>query len=241
MPILDANRSCYGAGVIVDVVIPALNEERAIGLVVAGIVDPRVRRVVVCDNGSVDATAAVARAHGAVVVSEPERGYGAACLRALDHIRRDPPDVVAFVDGDFADDATDLTGLVDAIADGADLAIGSRNRGGAEQGALTPHARFGNWLATWLIARLYGVAFTDLGPLRAIRWTALERLEMTDRDFGWTVEMQVKAAKRGLRCVERSVRYRARVGTSKVSGTVVGSARAGHKILWVIAREWRHG
>jgi hypothetical protein len=127
--------------------------------------------------------------------------------------------------------------LLDAIEQGADLVIGSRNLGGAERGALMPVARFGNWLSTRLIDRMWGVAFTDLGPFRAVRWQALERLEMVDRDFGWTVEMQVRAAARGLVCCEVGVRYRARIGQSKVSGTVRGSYRAGKKILYVIARE----
>jgi glycosyltransferase involved in cell wall biosynthesis len=228
---------CYRAPMLVDVVIPALNEEASLPKVLADLRDPRIRTVFVADNGSTDRTAAVARAAGAVVVSAPQRGYGAACLEALAAIRRNPPDTVLFVDGDYSDFPEEASLLLDAIEQGADLVIGSRNLGGAERGALMPVARFGNWLSTRLIDRFWGVTFTDLGPFRAIRWQALEQLEMVDRDFGWTVEMQVRAAARGLVCREVGVRYRARIGQSKVSGTVRGSYRAGKKILYVIARE----
>ena len=229
---------CYVlAAMLVDVVIPALNEEGAIGKVLEGLTDPRLRRIVVADNGSSDQTAAVAARRGAIVLFEPRRGYGQACLAALDRVAEDPPDVVAFIDADFSDDPADVSAVLDRLDAGADLVIGSRTRGRAEKGALLPQARFGNWLATALVARLYGVAFTDLGPLRAVRYEALRRLRMCDTNFGWTVEMQVKAAKAGLRCAEVSVAYRPRIGTSKVTGTVWGSVRAGHKILWTIARE----
>ena len=222
---------------ITDVVIPALNEEASLPLVLAGLRDARIRTVYVGDNGSTDRTAEVARAAGAVVVAAPRRGYGSACLAALAEVRRNPPDTVLFIDGDFSDFPDEAGLLLDAIEQGADLVIGSRNLGGAEKGALMPVARFGNWLSTRLIRGLWGVAFTDLGPFRAVRWEALERLEMVDPDFGWTVEMQVRAASRGLVCREVGVRYRARIGQSKVSGTVKGSYRAGKKILYVIARE----
>ena len=221
----------------VDVVIPVLNEESAIGLVLAELADPRIRTVWVVDNGSTDRTAEVARVAGARVVSEPRRGYGSACLAGLAACRLSPPDVVLFLDGDHSDFPAEAGLLLDRIEAGVDLVIGSRNLGGAEAGSLMPVARFGNWLSTRLIRRLYGVSFTDLGPFRAIRWSALEKIGMVDRDFGWTVEMQVRAARLGLRCEEVSVRYRARIGTSKVSGTVRGSYRAGKKILWVIARD----
>ena len=226
---------------IVDVVIPALNEEQSLPLVLAELLgdnkDPRVRRVVVADNGSSDNTAAVARQAGAVVVPQPQRGYGAACLAALGYIAADPPDVVAFIDGDFSDFPADLTPLLDAIGGGADLVIGSRTSGRADKGALLPQAVFGNWLATRLIDLLYQVHFTDLGPFRAVRWQALSDIGMQDEDFGWTVEMQVKAAKLGLQCDEIPVRYRPRIGVSKVTGTLRGTVLAGHKILWTIFRE----
>ena len=224
----------------VDVVIPALNEERSIGLVLADIPWSRVRRVVVCDNGSTDRTAEVARDGGAVVIKAARRGYGSACLAGLAHLRETgPPDVVVFVDGDYSDFPEETLDLLRPIEqDGVDMVIGSRTRGGAEPGALLPQAVFGNMLACFLIRALYGIEFTDLGPFRAIRWDALEAIQMEDPDFGWTVEMQVKAAKAGLRCAEIPVRYRKRVGVSKITGTIRGTVLAGHKILWTIFKQY---
>jgi glycosyltransferase involved in cell wall biosynthesis len=167
------------ARLTVDCVIPALNEATSIGRVLELLPRALVRRAVVSDNGSVDGTADVARAHGALVVSEPERGYGAACLRGIAALELDPPDVVLFLDGDLSDDPSEAEQLVEPIRSGrADLVIGSRTRGVREPGALTPQARFGNWLATRLIRSLYGVRYTDLGPFRAIRWDSLRRLGM---------------------------------------------------------------
>jgi glycosyltransferase involved in cell wall biosynthesis len=221
---------------VVDVVIPALNEERALPLVLRDIPRGRVRRVVVADNGSTDGTARVAREHGAEVVFEPERGYGAACLKALAHLRADPPDVVVFLDGDHADDATQLGLLLAPLEDGqVDLVLGSRVRG-ATRGALTPQQRVGNAVACAALRVLYGARYTDLGPFRAIRWDAFESLGMVDRNYGWTVELQIKAAQRGLRHREVSVRYRPRVGTSKVSGTLRGTLGASYKILLLLGR-----
>ncbi|HEU4941264.1 MAG TPA: glycosyltransferase family 2 protein [Candidatus Eisenbacteria bacterium] len=230
------------AVVVVDCVIPALNEASSIGRVLDLLPRPLVRRAVVSDNGSTDGTAAVAREHGALVVSEPERGYGAACLRGLRALEGEPPDIVLFLDGDLSDDPSEAEALVEPIRAGrADLVIGSRTRGAREPGALTPQARFGNWLATRLIRSLYGVRYTDLGPFRAIRWEALRTLGMRDRAFGWTVEMQVKAARRGIRAEETPVRYRRRIGRSKISGTVSGSIQAGAAILGTIAAEALRG
>ena len=224
---------------IVDALIPALDEAGAIGLVIDAIPRPLVRRVVVCDNGSIDGTAEVARSRGATVVHEPRRGYGAACLRGLAAIAADPPDVVLFLDGDLSDDPAEAIRIVAPIEEGrADLVIGSRTLGRPERGALTPQARFGNWLATRLLRALYGVRFTDLGPFRAIRYRALLALEMRDRDFGWTVEMQIKAARAGIRADEVPVSYRKRIGRSKISGTVGGTVRAGVKILGTIALDY---
>src|SRR6185295_6110026 len=170
----------------------------SVGAVLDEIPRPPVRRVVVADNGSTDATARIARAHGATVVSEPRRGYGAACLRGLEALAADPPDVVLFLDADGSDDPEQTPALLRPILEGrADLVVGSRVLGEPDPGALGPHARFGNWLATRLLAVLYGARYTDLGPFRAIRYEALAALGMKDRDFGWTVEMQVKAARRG--------------------------------------------
>ncbi|MCB9545015.1 MAG: glycosyltransferase [Myxococcales bacterium] len=228
---------------IVDALIPALNEEESLPGVLAGLQGRGLRRVVVVDNGSRDATADVARAGGAEVVYCARRGYGSACLRGLDHLHADAPDVVVFLDADGADDPADLPAVLGPIAAGeADLVIGSRVRGQAEAGALTPVQRFGNALSCTLVRGLFGVRFTDLGPFRAITWDALQRLDMADPDFGWTVEMQAKAARRGLRCAEVPVDYRRRyAGQSKVSGTLEGSARAGAKILWTIGRERLRG
>ena len=218
----------------ISVIIPAFNEERAIGKVLDEI--PRaISKVIVVDNGSTDATAAVAESRGATVVREPIRGYGQACLRGLSVLSA--TDIVVFLDGDYSDFPEEMPTLYEPIATGAaDLVIGSRVLGQREKGALLPQARFGNWLSTRLIRWLFGVCFTDLGPFRAIDYTALKRLDMCDWDFGWTVEMQVKAARLRLRCMEVPVRYRKRIGTSKISGTVSGSVRAGYKILWTIFR-----
>lgn len=223
---------------IIDVVMPALNEADAIGKVIDEIPKDWIRRIVIGDNGSTDNTAQVARDRGAIVVPQPERGYGAACLAALDFLRQDPPDIVVFLDADHSDHPDELPLVVSPILDqGFDLVIGSRTRGQHEPGALLPQAIFGNWLSCWLIRLLYNVEFSDLGPFRAIRWSSLEQLRMQDRNFGWTVEMQVKAAKARLRCTEVPVRYRKRIGHSKVTGTIQGSVRAGQKILYTIFRE----
>ncbi len=218
----------------VAVVIPALNEETAIGYVLAAIPD-WVDDIVVADNGSADRTPEVARENGARVVHEPERGYGAACLAGIAAL--DAPDIVVFLDGDFSDHPEEMPALVDPILAGdADMVIGSRSLGEREPGALTPQARFGNWLSCRLIRLFWGASFTDLGPFRAIRHTTLRDLGMVDRNFGWTVEMQVKAAARGIPCREVPVRYRYRIGASKISGTVKGVILAGGKILYTIFR-----
>lgn len=224
-----------GPGRVVDVVIPALNEEESLGLVLAALPAGWVRRVVVADNGSTDRTAEVARSFGAQVVHEPRRGYGSACLAGLAALRDDPPEVVVFLDADFSDHPDELPLVLAPILRGeADLVIGSRTLGEKEQGAMLPQAIFGNWLATSLLRLLYGYTFTDLGPFRAITWEALERVGMVDTNFGWTVEMQIKAAQLALRSYEVPVSYRCRVGVSKITGTVQGSARAGYKILYTL-------
>lgn len=220
----------------VAVVIPALNEEQAIARVIADI-PSWVDQIIVADNGSSDRTATVAEKAGARVVHEPERGYGAACLKGLSALRA--CDIVVFIDGDYSDVPSEMDRLIaPLVSRDADLVIGSRVRGKAEHGALTPQQRFGNWLACWLIVRLWAVRFSDLGPFRAIRTSALTALDMRDRNYGWTVEMQIKAARAGLKVAEVPVSYRRRIGVSKISGTLKGSIMAGVTILSVIARSF---
>ncbi len=221
--------------------IPALNEEASLPLVLgdlAALPAGTVRRVVVADNGSADATARVAREGGAVVVEAPRPGYGSACLAGLAFLRaHDPPDVVVFLDADYSDHPDELPRVVAPLLAGeADLVIGSRILGERERGALLPQARAGNVVACTLIRFLYRHRYTDLGPFRAIGWPALERLAMADPDFGWTAEMQVKALRHGLRVTEVPVSYRRRVGVSKITGTVRGTVLAGWKILWTVFR-----
>ena len=221
--------------VSVAVIIPALNEERAIASVLRDLPRTSVQQLIVVDNGSTDRTGEIAAAFGATVVGEPKRGYGRACLAGMAAL--ESPDIVVFLDGDYSDHPDELPQLVGPIAENrADLTIGSRVLGRRERGALTPQARLGNALATVLIRALFGVRFTDLGPFRAIGYRQLLQLEMADRDYGWTVEMQVKAARRRLRCLEIPVSYRRRIGVSKISGTAIGSIKAGYKILWTIFR-----
>ena len=224
-------------------IIPALNEEGSIGLVLRDLPRPLVAEVLVVDNGSRDATAARAAEAGATVVREPRRGYGSACLAGIKHL---PPDcdVVLFLDADHSDHAEEAVDLLAPIREGrAELVIGSRvlgrMLGRMETGALLPQARFGNRLACFLMRILFpsgGVRFTDLGPFRAITKAALDRIAMEDTNFGWTVEMQVKALQHGLKVAEVPVRYRRRKGVSKITGTVSGTVRAGAKILWTIFR-----
>ena len=222
------------------VVIPVFNEREALPLVLRDLPreldGARVEEVVVVDNGSTDDSVERALAEGATVLHEPVKGYGSACLRGLAHLEADPPDAVVFLDGDYSDHPEEIQRHADALNDGAELVIGSRNLGGAEPGALLPQARFGNWLATRLIRLIHGERFTDLGPFRAVTWPALQEIAMTDTGFGWTCEMQVKAARLGLDCREVPVSYRKRVGVSKITGTVSGTVRAGAKILWTIFR-----
>jgi rSAM/selenodomain-associated transferase 2/rSAM/selenodomain-associated transferase 1 len=218
------------------VIVPALNEELSIGHVLKAVPALEAEMdIVVVDNGSTDRTAQVARQHGARVVQEPRRGYGAACLKGLASLAN--PDLVVFLDADYSDHPEELGRLVEPILAGrADFVVGSRMRD-AEPGALTLPQRFGNALACSLMRWRWGGPFTDLGPFRAIRHDALQRLEMTDRDFGWTVQMQIRALQHGLRVLEVPVRYRRRLGVSKISGTIKGVLRAGTKILYTFFRE----
>lgn len=218
------------------VIIPALNEEASLGRVLADIPE-YVDRVVVGDNGSTDRTAEIARAGGAEVVHEPERGYGAACLRAIAELDG-RTDIIVFLDGDYSDFPQQMNRLLDPmVSDGCEVVIGSRMQKADSRRILTPVARFGNWLSTSLIRLFWGCRFTDLGPFRAVTREAYQKLNMSDRNFGWTVELQIKAARMHMNVREVPVSYRARIGRSKVSGTVRGSVAAGVKILWLIFRE----
>lgn len=219
-------------------IIPALNEEQAVGGVIGSLPD-WLDEIVVVDNGSTDRTAAIAADHGATVVHESRRGYGAACLAGLTHLASgDRPDIVAFMDADRSDDPSDLPAVLEPIVCGsADLVIGSRSLGKADPGSLTLPQRFGNALATGLLRWLWGVKCTDLGPFRAIRFGHLTRLQMDDLGYGWTVQMQARAAAAGYRVTEVPVSYHRRIGKSKISGTVRGVVGAGTKILSTIARE----
>ena len=218
----------------ISVVIPALNEADAIGSVLREVPD-WVDQIVVADNGSEDDTVRVAEAAGAKTTVAEQRGYGAACLAGIAAL--EPCDVVVFLDGDYSDYPEQMDRLVDPIArDETDMVIGSRRLGSAAFGALTPQQHFGNWLACFLIRLFWGVRYTDLGPFRAIRRSSLDLLDMQDKAFGWTVEMQLKAILKQLRLREAPVDYRKRIGKSKISGTLKGTVLAGHAIIGTILR-----
>lgn len=232
MEAVDVNLRTY-------VIIPAFNEADAIGHVVKDIPKQAVKDIIVVSNGSTDDTEHRAKEAGAIVLREPRKGYGAACLKGIEYLKSLPqheqPEIVVFIDGDYSDYPEELPKVVKPIQrDHMDLVIGSRALGSKERGAMMPQQIFGNWLATTLIKWLYKVSFTDLGPFRAIKFDQLIALDMQDQTYGWTVEMQVKAAKKGLACAEVPVNYRRRIGVSKVTGTIKGTILAGYKILWTI-------
>jgi len=224
---------------VVNVIIPAYNEQLSIGKVLADIPRDIVDEIIVADNGSTDETARIASQAGATVVIEMRRGYGHACLCAIDYIKSksERPDVIVFLDGDYSDHPEEMSLLLKPISEEAcDMVIGSRTMGNSEKGALLPQAVLGNALATTLIKIFYEQEFTDLGPFRAVRFDRLLELDMKDKTYGWTVEMQIKAAKKKFKCSEVPVSYRKRIGKSKVTGTLGGSVKAGYKILWTIFR-----
>ncbi|MEZ4777551.1 MAG: glycosyltransferase family 2 protein [Bacteroidia bacterium] len=221
------------------VIIPAYNEEESISRVVRDIPAALVREVVVVSNGSTDATETNAALAGATVLREERKGYGYACLKGLAYLAEkrgeEKPEIVVFLDGDYSDYPEEMPMLTGPIVDeGYDMVIGSRELGNREKGSMMPQQVFGNWLATTLIRLLYRVNFSDLGPFRAITWDALQKINMQDQTFGWTVEMQVKAAKLKMKCLDVPVKYRRRIGVSKVTGTIKGTIMAGYKILWTI-------
>ncbi len=222
---------------IIDVIIPAYNEEKSIGSVLKDIPRNWVRHIIVCNNASKDNTKEIALQSGAIVIDQPLKGYGNACLKGMEYISGliIKPDIVVFLDGDYSDHPEELPQIVAPILqDKADVVIGSRALGNLEQGSMLPQQIFGNKLATFLIKLFYGYQFTDLGPFRAIKYNNLLTLNMQDRNFGWTVELQIKAAKKKLRTIEVPVTYRKRIGISKVSGTVKGTLSAGYKIIYTI-------
>lgn len=222
---------------IISVIIPAFNEENGISQVLKDIPKDLVNEIIVVNNASTDDTEKIAKECGATVLREPVSGYGRACLKGIDYLKNSSqsPLIVVFLDADHSDYPEEMVDLVTPIIQNkADLVIGSRVLGIKESGSMTPQQVFGNWLATRLMLWFYGIKFTDLGPFRAIRFSSLQDLNMQDKTYGWTVEMQLKAAKQKMRCVEVPVRYRKRIGFSKISGTIKGTIMAGYKILYTL-------
>ncbi|EAY28984.1 glycosyltransferase family 2 protein [Microscilla marina] len=221
------------------VIIPAYNEEASIAKVIADIPKGLAEEVIVVNNNSTDRTAEMAQAAGATVLNQRQQGYGAACLKGIAYAREKkmPPEIVVFIDGDYSDFPQQMPDvLAPIIEQDIDMVIGSRALGQRQKGAMMPQQIFGNWLATRLIRLFYGMRFTDLGPFRAIKFHKLLAIGMKDEDYGWTVEMQLKAAKYKLKVTEVPVDYKKRIGVSKVSGTIKGTFMAGYKILWTIFR-----
>ena len=221
---------------VIDVIIPAFNEQESVQEVLRDI-PSRFREVVVVNNNSTDGTPEAARAGGATVVDENRQGYGSACLKGMAYVaaKTDHPDIIVFLDADYSDHPEEMDLLIEPIVNGrADMVIGSRAMGQREKGSMMPQQVFGNWLATRLMRIFHGVSYTDLGPFRAIRYESLVALGMKDKDYGWTIEMQIKAAKNSLTFAEVPVSYRKRIGESKVSGTLKGTIMAGYKIITTI-------
>ncbi|MEO1010410.1 MAG: glycosyltransferase family 2 protein [Bacteroidota bacterium] len=221
---------------IIHVIIPAFNEADSIANVIGELPDI-VSEIIVVNNNSTDDTVVNATKAGATVLDEPRKGYGFACLKGMAYVAQQskPPDIIVFIDGDYSDYPEELLKIVAPITNkGYDFVIGARTKRLREQGSMTPQQIFGNWLATFLMKLIFRAKFTDLGPFRAIKYEKLLSLEMEDKTYGWTVEMQLKALKKRLTYTEVPVRYKKRIGVSKVSGTVKGSIFAGIKILgWI--------
>ncbi len=218
-------------------IIPAYNEEKSIAKVILDVPKNLVTEIIVGNNNSKDNTAINAKNAGATVVDAPTPGYGNACLKGIHYLKDKAvaDDIIVFMDGDYSDYPEEISKIIAPIHNNmADLVIGSRALGNKEKGSMTAPQVFGNWLATRLIKLFYKVKFTDLGPFRAISWGNLMKVDMQDKTYGWTVEMQIKAAKLNLRCIEVPVTYRKRIGVSKVSGTIKGVILAGYKIMWMI-------
>ncbi len=226
----------------VAIIIPALNEEEPLPLVLRDLAAVTVSgvssiEVIVVDNGSTDSTPQIAKKLGATVVHQPRKGYGGACQKGMAYLRDSPPDILVVLDGDHSDHVEDLEVILQPIVnDQADFVMGDRTKL-ALKGALFPQQRFGNWLATWLMFMKTGHKYDDMGPFRAIRWSLMESMMMRDPNWGWNVEMQIKALNKGARVLEVPVRYRPRIGQSKVSGTINGSINAGIRIIWAV---WRY-
>jgi len=226
------------ANPIIDVVIPAYNEEESVPLVVKDI-PGNVRNIVVVNNNSSDNTSANAKEAGAIVIDQPLQGYGNACLKGIEYVNSlaQHPDIIVFLDADYSDHPDELNKVVSPILnDQVDMVIGSRALGAREKGSMMPQQRFGNWLATGMIKLFYGHRFTDLGPFRALKFDKLLELKMQDKTYGWTVEMQVKAVKLKFNCAEVAVNYRQRIGVSKITGTIKGTVLAGWKIITTILK-----
>ena len=217
----------------ISVIIPAFNEEESIGLVIKSLPQKKIKEIIVVNNGSTDKTAYIAKEHGARVVDEAYRGYGAACLKGVSELNE--PEIVVFLDGDFSDFPEEIESLVNPIINNqADFVLGSRMLLPQSRISLLPQARYGNLLAVFLLKLFFQHQFTDLGPFRAIRYKSLKELKMVDKNFGWTVEMQIKAVKHGLCIKEVPVQYRKRIGVSKITGTISGTFKAGIKIIFTI-------
>jgi len=219
------------------VIIPAYNEEQSIGKVVEDIPEEWVSDVIVCSNNSTDRTVEVAKKAGAIVLEEKQKGYGWACMKGINYANSMDvkPDIIVFLDGDYSDYPQELSQVVQPIIENnMDLVIGSRALGQQESGSMTFPQRFGNWLSTRMMHLFYGVKYSDLGPFRAMKFDKLIQLNMSEMTFGWTIEMQIKAAKHNMNSCEVPVNYKVRIGESKVSGTIKGAVMAGIKILWSI-------